>query len=148
MKDEAQLCILDPTTNTNTIVNDANAAVLNSVQLPDLEISTFDVDFSTLTQLPCGAQKYNGILPDSRKKVQIYIYPNDDLNYVSLDGKTLKKHLTMELQVHRYLMGQTFEEEELDFNKMDIFPNIGKLEKRIGLSVNDKEIYVVNESID
>jgi len=31
---------------------------------------------------------------------------------------------------------------------MDIFPNIGKLEKRIGLSVNDKEVYVVNEAIN
>jgi len=31
---------------------------------------------------------------------------------------------------------------------MDIFANIGKFEKKIGLAASDKEIYVVNELID
>lgn len=31
---------------------------------------------------------------------------------------------------------------------MDVFPNIGKFEKRIGLAASDKEVYVVNEAID
>lgn len=31
---------------------------------------------------------------------------------------------------------------------MDIFANIGKFEKKIGLSTNDKEIYVVNKQIN
>ena len=87
----------------------------------------------------------------SRRKVDVLIFPNDDLNYVSTDGKTFKKHLQLELQVHRYLMGAQFELEEesqqLDFNKMDVFPNVGKFEKKIGLAASDKEIYVVNESI-
>ena len=30
---------------------------------------------------------------------------------------------------------------------MDVFPNVGKFEKKIGLAASDKEIYVVNESI-
>jgi len=33
-------------------------------------------------------------------------------------------------------------------SRMDIFPNIGKFEKKIGLSSNDKEIHVINELID
>jgi hypothetical protein len=52
----------------------------------------------------------------------------------------------MELQVHRYLMGAQFEEDDvLDPNKMDVFANIGKFEKKIGLAASDKEIYVINE---
>jgi len=31
---------------------------------------------------------------------------------------------------------------------MDIFPNVGKFEKKIGLASSDKEIYVVNEIVD
>jgi hypothetical protein len=31
---------------------------------------------------------------------------------------------------------------------MDIFPNVGKFEKKIGLAASDKEIYVVNEMVD
>lgn len=31
---------------------------------------------------------------------------------------------------------------------MDIFPNLGKFEKKIGLAASDKEIYVVNELVD
>lgn len=31
---------------------------------------------------------------------------------------------------------------------MDVFPNIGKFEKKIGLAASDKEIYVVNELVN
>jgi serine/threonine protein kinase len=31
---------------------------------------------------------------------------------------------------------------------MDIFPNVGKFEKKIGLAASDKEIYVVNEVVN
>lgn len=31
---------------------------------------------------------------------------------------------------------------------MDIVVNIGKFEKKIGLSMNEKEIYVINKRID
>ena len=49
-------------------------------------------------------------------------------------------------------MGARFEEDDEMINpdafnddELDIFSNIGKFEKKIGLSVNDKEIYVVNK---
>jgi hypothetical protein len=47
-------------------------------------------------------------------------------------------------------MGAQFEDQEeiVDPNTMSIFPNVGKFEKKIGLSASDKEIYVVNETID
>ena len=47
-------------------------------------------------------------------------------------------------------MGAQFEDEDhaLDPHNMDIFPNVGKFEKKIGLAASDKEIYVVNELID
>jgi hypothetical protein len=56
----------------------------------------------------------------------------------------------LELQVHRFLMGAQFEDEEkeLDPNKMDVIPNVGKFEKKIGLAASDKEIYVINELVD
>mmetsp|Transcript_34190 Transcript_34190/g.25257 ORF Transcript_34190/g.25257 Transcript_34190/m.25257 type:complete len:205 (-) Transcript_34190:2511-3125(-) len=87
-------------------------------------------------------------MPQSKKRVEVLIYPNDDLNYISLDGKSYKKHLGLELQVHRFLMGAQFEDESLDPAKMDVKANIGKFEKKIGLSASDKEIYVVNERLD
>ena len=93
-----------------------------------------------------------GVMSDStRRKVEVLIFPNDDLNYVSSDGKTYKKHLSLEMQVHRYLMGNHFngeEDHETNPNNMDIFPNVGKFEKKIGLAASDKEIYVVNEMVD
>ena len=71
--------------------------MLTAIQVPAIENSAIDIDFTTLEYLPSGAQRYIGIMSDSRKKVEILIFPNDDLNYVSMDGKTFKKHLQMEL---------------------------------------------------
>lgn len=48
MKEEAQLCVLDPSHNINTIVNDQNAGVLNSIQIPLIENSAFDIDYGSL----------------------------------------------------------------------------------------------------
>ena len=39
------------------------------------------------------------------------------------------------------------EEDELDLEKMEIFPNVGKFEKKTGLAASDKEIFVVNKLI-
>lgn len=55
MKEEAQLCVLDPQHNINTIVNDQNAGFLASLQVPTIENSAFDIDFATLSFLPSGA---------------------------------------------------------------------------------------------
>lgn len=56
------------------------------------------MDSATLTFLPSGAQRYLGVMSDgSGRKVEILIFPNDDLNYVSSDGKTYKRHLNLEL---------------------------------------------------
>jgi len=88
-------------------------------------------------------------MPKSRKQVEVLIYPNDYLNFVSADGKVYARHLQLELQVHRYLMGAHYDDEEdLDPERMDVFPNFGKFEKKIGLAASDKEIFVVNELID
>lgn len=52
-------------------------------------------------------------------------------------------------------MGAKFEEDDELLNPdafkdedLDIFANIGKFEKKIGLSANDKEVYVVNKQIN
>ena len=53
-------------------------------------------------------------------------------------------------------MGARYEEDdelqnpdfEFDESKLNIFKNIGKFEKKIGLSVNDKEVYIVNKQIN
>ena len=97
MKEEAQLCVLDPTYNINTVVNDQNAGVLAAIQVPLIENSAFDIDFSTLSFLPSGAQRYTGVMPETKQKVEVLIFPNEDLNFVSADGKTYKKHLQLEL---------------------------------------------------
>lgn len=97
IKEEAQMCALDPTHNIDTIVSDQNIGVLTSVSLPTIENSSYDIDYSTSTQLPCGAQCYSGKLVSTREPVEILLYPSDILQYVSSDGKSYKTHLAMEL---------------------------------------------------
>ena len=63
LKEEVQLCVLDPTTNINVIVNDQNAGFLASIQIPTIENSSFDIDFTTLQFLPSGAMRYQGVIP-------------------------------------------------------------------------------------
>lgn len=92
----------------------------------------------------------------TKQPVDILLYQPEFLSYVSLDGKAFKRHLATELQVHRYLMGARFEDDDemvnpdafSDDSKLDIFANIGKFEKKIGLNVNEKEIYVVNKAVN
>ena len=88
----------------------------------------------------------------TKEPIEILLYASEPLQYVSLDGKQYKRHLETELQIHRLLMGARYEEDDemqnpdaFDEAKLDIFKNIGKFEKKIGLSVNDKEVYVVNK---
>jgi hypothetical protein len=47
--------------------------------------------------MPCGAERYIGVMPHLRKKVEVILYPTDELNFVSSDGKAMKKHLQLEL---------------------------------------------------
>jgi len=152
IKEEAQMCVLDPSTNINTIVSDQNIGVLTSVSIPTIENSQFDIDFATQSGLPCGALRYQGTKFSTKESVEVMMYPSEVLQYVSLDGKVFKRHLALELQVHRYLMGARYEEDEnldmLDEESMDIFANLGKFEKKIGLSVAEKEVYVVNRLVD
>lgn len=91
------MCVLDPTNNIDTICTDTNVGVLNSVNLPTIENSQFDVDYNTLSTIPCGAQKYDGMLVRTKQPVEILLYPPEFLSYVSLDGKAFKRHLATEL---------------------------------------------------
>lgn len=46
-------------------------------------------------------------------------------------------------------MNSSFEnEEEVKEENMDIFANLGKFEKKIGLAASDKEVYVINEVVN
>lgn len=57
--------------------------------------------------------------------------------------------MDIELKVHRSLMGVNYDDEdELVPEEMDIIPNIGKSETKVGLTASDTEIRVVNELID
>ena len=128
--------------------------MLTSVSLHTIENCSYGIDYTTVESLLCGANKYFGkmMAMATREQIEVMLYPADILQYVSPNGKSFKAHLALELQVHQYLIGARFEEgdkftlEEQD--KMDIVMNIGKFEKKIGLSVNEKEIYVINKRID
>lgn len=84
--------------------------------------------------------------------MEIILYTSESLAQTSDDGKSLKTHMNRDLKVHRYLMGaqfddQTFEEDEE--KDMPVFVNLGRFEKKIGLSMHDEtEIYIVNQAID
>lgn len=47
--------------------------------------------------LPCGAAQYDGMMLHSKTVVEITVYPNESLQYTSLDGKSMKTHLGLEL---------------------------------------------------
>jgi len=85
--------VLDPTHSINTIVTDSNAGALSAVGVPLIENSQFDIDYNTLEIQPSGAQRYTGILSKLRKPVEVLIYPNDYLSFVSADGKVYSRHL-------------------------------------------------------
>ena len=71
------------------------------------------------------------------------------MTYVSADGTAYRRHLEIELKVHRSLMGAYYDDEdELAPKEKDIIPNIGKSETKVGLAASDTEIRVVNEIID
>ena len=79
IKEEAQLCVLDPTFNIDTIVNDDNVGVLKSISLPTIEQAQFDIDYSTMRVLPCGAAQYDGMMLHTKQAVEITVYPNEVL---------------------------------------------------------------------
>lgn len=119
IRDEAQLCVLDPSNSINTIVNDGGSGVgsLSAVGVPLIENSEFDIDHSSVEALPSGAQRFEGVMAKQRSKVEVLIYPDESLTFVSSDGKQYQGHLQLELQVHRYLMGASAhyeDDEELD----------------------------------
>ncbi len=58
IRDEAQLCVLDPTYSINTIVNDQNVGALSAVSIPLIENSQFDIDYNSMEVLPSGAQRF------------------------------------------------------------------------------------------
>lgn len=48
IRDEAQLCVLDPTYSINKIVTDSSVGALSAVGAPPIENSQFDIDYHTL----------------------------------------------------------------------------------------------------
>lgn len=97
IKEEAQLCVLDPSYNLDNMVNDDRYPTLRSISLPTIEQTQFDIDYSTMRNLPCGASVYDGMMLSTKQQVEITVYPNDVLQYTSLDGKSMKTHLGLEL---------------------------------------------------
>ena len=79
IKEEAQLCVLDPTYNIDTQISDDNFGVLRAISLPTIEQTQFDIDYSTMRALPCGAAAYDGIMLHTRQPVEITVYPNEAL---------------------------------------------------------------------
>jgi hypothetical protein len=79
IKDEAVMVCLDPTYNIDSIVSDHNIGLLQSISLPQIENTQFDIDYKDVTILPCGAQRYLGMLMETKQTVEIIVYPNDTL---------------------------------------------------------------------
>jgi hypothetical protein len=93
IRDEAQLCVLDPTSSINTRVHDTKVGALSAVSVPVIESSQFDIDGNTMEALQCGASRYEGLMGKQRKRVEVLMYPRECLNYPSADRKSYGKHL-------------------------------------------------------
>lgn len=155
IRDEAQLCVLDPSYGINEIVGGAGHGQIGAVTVPTMENSTVDIDYNTVEYLPSGAQRLLGTLTKQRRKVEVLIYGKNDLIYVSADGSGFRRHLDFELRVHRSLMGVGYYDDDEAQKELvsegqdgEIVPNIGKSETKMGLAASDTEIRVVNELID
>lgn len=101
--------------------------------------------------LPSGAVKYQGSIGKTKKRVEVLTYGHECLGLVSNDGKVYRRHLLVELRVHRYLMGSLKDEDEEEYlaeENADIFPNIGKFEEKKGPTAGQTDISVVNDAID
>ena len=153
IKEEAQMCVLDPSHNIDTIVQDEKVGRLRAISTPTIEQTIFDIDYATSEELPNGAVQFRGMMLNTKEPVSVLLYPSESLGYTSMDGKSLKTHLALDLRLQRYLMDAKFDD-ELEFtqeqiDEMPVFLNFGKFEKRVGLSIHDeKEVYVVNQHID
>lgn len=55
IRDEAMLCVLDPSHSINTIVNDANVGALKAMSIPIVDHANYDIDFNSMEVLPSGA---------------------------------------------------------------------------------------------
>ena len=92
-----------PTQNFGNIVSDKNIGVLTSVSLHTIENCSYGIDYTTVESLLCGANKYFGkmMAMATREQIEVMLYPADILQYVSLNGKSFKAHLALELRVHQ-----------------------------------------------
>lgn len=104
--------MLDPTHSINTVVNASGVGVLDAVGVPTIENSSFDIDHSSMEFLPSGAIKYQGSIGKTKKRVEVLTYGHDCLGLVSSDGKVYRRHLQVELRVHRYLMGSQKDDDD------------------------------------
>ena len=117
--------------------------------MPSIENSSFDIDHNTMETLPSVAHRFLGTMGKNKKKVEVLTYGHECLGMVSSDGKVYRRHLQVELRVHRYLMSALREEvDEPDVKVADIFPNIGKFEEKKGPTAGHTDVSVVNELID
>ena len=90
--------------------------------------------------LDSGAKRYDALMPDREgERVEVIVYSQDELGYVSVDGKSLEKHLETELQLHQCLGA------DLPGHVVQLY---GRFIKKIGLEAQDKEIYCVYQTID
>ena len=91
------MCVLDPTHNIDHNVSDERLGTLRSISLPTIEQTQFDIDYSSMRTLPCGAAVYDGMMLNTKQQVEITVYPNEVLQWTSMDGKSMKTHLGLEL---------------------------------------------------
>lgn len=72
---------------------------MTRVEIPTILNNQFEIDSTSLKYLPSGSWSYLGVVVDSRDPIEITVTPNEDLAYVSQDGKSYDKHLDMEVRV-------------------------------------------------
>ena len=112
LKEEAKTCLLDPAYQADRlpVADQSKVGDLHSITLPTIEQTQYDIDFASMDSVPCGAIQYKGVILQGRTPISVIVYPNETLQYTSLDGKSMKNHLALELQVHRYLMDAFYED--------------------------------------
>lgn len=83
IKQEVNLCVLDPNENVPLKPNENSVLTLNSIVIPTVENSMFDIDQTSQKLNPNGASTYDGVHTKSNQKVDVMVYPIDILQYIS-----------------------------------------------------------------
>jgi len=134
--------LIDPTQNVPCI--DREKVRERDLEFEKVELfqigdnAAFNVDYDSLSYISPYIKYFDGYYFRTNSQVRIDFYDKYTLSLVCTDGNQFYRHLDFEMKLHNILM-----------HKGDYaFKYLAKYEKKVGLDSSEKDVYLINESID